>query len=78
MKDFLTKLVSLIVEDPKEIEIKTEEDQGQTVYTIIIPENEVGRVIGKQGKIITAIRCLAKLKATKSQEKVFIKVEGRS
>lgn len=78
MKDFLTKLVSLIVEDPKEIEIKTEEDQGQTVYTIILPENEVGRVIGKQGKIITAIRCLAKLKATKSQEKVFIKVEGRS
>lgn len=77
MKDFLNKIVSAIVEDPGSFEIKVEEKEGETDYTILAPEGEVGKIIGKEGKVITAIRCLARLKAIRNQQKVFIKVEGK-
>lgn len=77
MKDFLKKIVNIIVEDPKKVEISSEENNGAIIYTIFVPEEEVGKIIGKEGKVVTAIRCLARLKALKNQEKVLIKVEGK-
>ena len=77
MKDFLKKIVVTIVENPDQIEISSAEGEGATIYTVLVPEAEVGKVIGKEGKVITAIRCLARLKALKNQEKVLIKVEGK-
>lgn len=76
MKDFLKKIVSAIVENPDQMEIVSVESNGAILFTILVPETEVGKVIGKEGKVITAIRCLARLKAIKNQEKVLVKVEG--
>lgn len=76
MKDFLKKIAALIVENPDQIEISSQQGDGAIIYTIFVPEGEVGKIIGKEGKVITAIRCLARLKALKNQEKVLIKVEG--
>ena len=77
MKDFLVKIVTAIVENPDQIEIVSVDSEGATLYTILVPETEVGKVIGKEGKVITAIRCLARLKAIKNQEKVLVKVEEK-
>lgn len=77
MKDFLKKIAAAIVENPDQIEISSEEGEGAVIYTILVPESEVGKIIGKEGKVITAIRCLARLKALKSQQKVLIKVESK-
>jgi len=77
MKDFLKKIAAAIVENPDQIEISSEEGEGATAYTILVPESEVGKIIGKEGRVISAIRCLARLKALKSQQKVLIKVEAR-
>lgn len=76
MKDFLLKMVAVIVDNPEEIEIKEEEDNGLFIYTLFVPEEEIGRVIGKGGKVINAIRTLARLKAMKNQERVLVKVES--
>lgn len=78
MKDFIKKIVGVIVENPDKIEISSEEGNGAVIYTIFAPEEEVGKLIGKEGRVITAIRCLARLKALKQQEKVLVKVEGRT
>lgn len=78
MKDFLKKIAAAIVENPDQIEISSEEGEGAVIYTILVPESEVGKIIGKEGKVITAIRCLARLKALKSQQKVLIKVEAKA
>jgi predicted RNA-binding protein YlqC (UPF0109 family) len=77
MQDFLKKIVSSIVENPEEIEIASEKNNNVSVYTILVPDTEVGKIIGKGGKVINAIRCLAKLKALKDQERVLIKVEAK-
>ena len=74
MIEFLTKIVSAIVDDPQTIKINLEEGDGLLIYNIFVPESEVGKVIGKEGKVISAIRSLARLKALKSQQKVLVKV----
>lgn len=76
MIEFLTKIVSAIVDDPQKIKIDLEEGNGLFIYKITVPESEVGKVIGKEGKVISAIRSLARLKALKNQQKVLIKVEA--
>ncbi len=76
MIEFLTKIVSAIVDDPQKIKIDFEEANGLLIYKISVPESEVGKVIGKEGKVISSIRSLARLKAFKKQEKVLIKVEA--
>lgn len=76
MKDFLKYLVSFIVNNPEKIEIQERQEESITVYTIVVPEEETGKVIGKGGKVINAIRCLARIKAIKNQERILIKVES--
>lgn len=78
MKNFLKKIVTAIVEEPDKVEISEVKENDQAAYTILVPENEIGRVIGKEGRVITAIRCLARLKALKKQEKILIKVEAKT
>jgi predicted RNA-binding protein YlqC (UPF0109 family) len=75
MKDFLEKLVSYIVSEGVSFEIKEEVFEGLITYTILVPEEEIGKIIGKEGRVISAIRTLYRLKAVKEQKRVLIKVE---
>jgi len=74
MKDFLKKIVSFIIDNPEDLQIKEETVNQLKIYTIVVPQEEIGRIIGKEGKVISAIRCLARLKNLKNQERFFIKV----
>lgn len=76
MKDFLKKIVCSVVDEEELVEIKEEITNGLTTYTIVVSPDEVGRIIGKNGKVISALRTLARLRASKNQERVLIKVEG--
>jgi len=75
MKDFLKKIVGSIVDKEESVEIKEEVGNGLTTYTIVVPQDEIGKVIGKRGKVINALRTLARLKAMKKEQRVLIKVE---
>jgi hypothetical protein len=76
MKDFLKKLVSFIIDRPELVEIEEKIEDGLTILTIFVPEEEVGKIIGKGGKVINALRTLCRLKSAKSQERVIVKVEA--
>lgn len=77
MKDFLLKIVTLIVDNPENVEILEEIQESIKVYTISVPEEEMGRMIGKGGKVVNAIRCLTRLKASKNKEKVMVRVNPK-
>lgn len=75
MKDFLIYLTSLIVDHPDEITIE-ERPFGETMMQYIIKSNpeDTGKIIGREGKIIQAIRNVAKILAVKENRQIRVEI----
>lgn len=65
MKDSIHYIVTAIVDHPDDVVIDEHQDGDTTVFTIHVHADDMGQVIGKSGRIIRAIRDLAKVIATK-------------
>jgi hypothetical protein len=73
MIDLAKFLVTQIVDDPDAVKIDSQLDQnGTTILTVSVGPNDMGKVIGRGGKIINAIRELVKVKAIKSNQRVRV------
>ena len=72
MKDILQKIVLTIVENEDKVEIAETEDEGVLNFTITVDSADMGRIIGKNGKVIKAIRNVMKIPAMKNNKKIFI------
>lgn len=75
MIDFIKKIVSFIVEEGTLFDVKEEITDALTTYIILVPETEMGKLIGKGGKVINAIRVLSRLKASGEQKRILVKIE---
>lgn len=72
MKKILLYLVSSIVNDPKKVEIEEKEEDEMINFTIKVADEDMGRIIGKQGKVIRAIRNVMKIPAIKQNKRINI------
>ena len=73
MKDILLNIVTAIVESPKKVEVKEEaQEDGAINYVITVAKEDMGRIIGKNGKVIRAIRNVMKIPAIKNNKKIFV------
>lgn len=60
MKEFLEAIVKPLVDNPGEVVIEETENEDSIVYSLRVAQNDMGKVIGKQGRIAKAIRTLMK------------------
>lgn len=65
MKDTLLFLLSSIVDHPEDITIEEQTDDARSIFKIGANPQDIGKIIGRGGRIIRAIRDLVKLIATK-------------
>ncbi len=65
MKDTLLYLVQSIVDHPEGVAVDEQNDQDRTILRLTVHPDDMGKVIGKSGRIIRAIRDLVKLIAAK-------------
>ena len=72
MRDVLSQIISSIVEKPDEVEVKEEEQDGVVNFTITVAKEDMGKIIGKGGKVIRAIRTVMKIPAIKNNKKIFV------
>jgi len=72
MKDILKYIVTAIVEKDEEVEISESEENGVVNLVISVSPDDMGRIIGKNGKVIKAIRNIMKIPAMKNNKKVFV------
>lgn len=77
MKELLEIIARGLVENPDKVNVTVDEpnERGIIVYHLHVDESEMGRVIGKQGRIAKAIRTVVKARAVKDGEKVQIDID---
>ena len=75
LKDLLLFLARSLVDNPDKVNV-TENDNGQSViYKLSVADEDMGKVIGKQGRNAQAIRLIMKAAASKENKKVIVDVE---
>jgi uncharacterized protein len=72
MKDTLHFIVSAIVDSPDAVVIDEHEEDGFVILTITVDPSDMGKVIGKEGKVIRSIRNIMKVKAMKTNQRIKI------
>ena len=76
MKDLLAVIAKGLVDDPDSVSVEADapNEEGTVVYHIHVAENDMGRIIGKQGRIAKAIRTVVKAASSKSSKKVIVDI----
>ena len=74
MKDLLTYIVQSLVDKPEEVSINEREQSGETVYEVRVADGDMGKVIGRQGRIVKEIRILMKAVAQRKGKKVSVEI----
>ena len=76
MKDLVEYIVRSIASKPDEVKItESEEDgSGRVILTLEVSEEDKGRVIGKQGRVIQSIRTLLRVTAVKQDVRVTLEI----
>jgi predicted RNA-binding protein YlqC (UPF0109 family) len=65
MKELIEYIATAIVDSPDEVRVREEEEGDTLVYFLEVAEPDMGKVIGKQGRIANAIRALLKVAAAR-------------
>ena len=74
MKELVGFIVKSLVDNPEKLVITTEEEGEVLKIFIKADENDIGKIIGKQGKIAKAIRTIVRSSAMKLGKKVIIEI----
>jgi uncharacterized protein len=74
VRDFLEYLTRALVEDPEAVEVEEFEENGDLVYEISVADDDLGRVIGKSGRVANALRSVAKAAAVKQERRVIVDI----
>ena len=74
MKELLTYIVQNLVEKPAEVSVTEREANGETVFEVRVADGDMGKVIGRQGRIVKEIRILMKAVAQRKGKKVSVEI----
>ena len=74
MKDLLEYLTRALVEEPGAVEVEEFDEDGDLVYEISVADDDLGRVIGKGGRVANALRSVAKAAAVKQERRVIVDI----
>lgn len=77
MKELLETIVADLVEDKSAIEVTVDEpdEEGVVVYHLHVAADDMGRVIGKQGRIAKAIRVVMRAAASRNGQKIMVEID---
>ena len=74
MTELVASIARSLVDDPDAVSVTEETDGSGTVIKLKVASDDMGKVIGKQGRIAKAIRTVVKAAATKAGTKVTVEI----
>lgn len=77
MKELLITIVNGLVEDKSAVQVDVDEpnEEGIIVYHLHVAPDDMGRVIGKQGRIAKAIRTVMRAGAGRQNQKIMVEID---
>ena len=77
MKDLLVAIATGLVEDKDAVEVVVDEpnEEGVVVYHLHVAPDDMGRVIGKQGRIAKALRIVMRAGASRINQKIMVEID---
>lgn len=74
MKDLVEVIAKALVDDPESVVVTEREERKATILEVRVADSDMGKVIGKQGRIAKAIRSVVKAAAAKEDKKVIVDI----
>ena len=74
MKELVEVITKALVDSPEEVVVTEREDKKTTVLEVRVAESDMGKVIGKQGRIAKAIRTVVKAAGVHEDKKIVVEI----
>ena len=75
MKELVEVIASALVDSPEDVVVTETEDEKQIVLNITVSPEDMGKVIGKQGRIAKAIRTVVRAAGSKGDKKIMVDIQ---
>ncbi|MBO5072557.1 MAG: KH domain-containing protein [Eubacterium sp.] len=75
MKELVEVIAGALVDDPASVVVTETEDDNQIVLSLTVAPDDMGKVIGKQGRIAKAIRTVVRAAGSKSDKKIMVDIQ---
>jgi predicted RNA-binding protein YlqC (UPF0109 family) len=75
-KEFLLYIIKALVDDPSQVEINVVEGEKSTIFELKVAPPDIGKVIGKNGRIAKAVRTLLNAAIAKSGKRISLDILG--
>ncbi|MBU4175661.1 MAG: KH domain-containing protein [Actinobacteria bacterium] len=74
MEDLLEYLARALVDNPDDVQVEVIEGERSAILQLRVHPDDIGKVIGKQGRIVQAMRTLVKAAATKEGKNAIVEI----
>lgn len=75
MKELVEVIASALVDSPEDVVVTETEDENQIVLSLTVAPDDMGKVIGKQGRIAKAIRTVVRAAGSKVDKKIMVDIQ---
>lgn len=74
MKDYVEFIAKSLVDKPEEVEVREMEDRGCKVLELKVAQEDLGKIIGRQGKTARALRLLVGAAAIRAKKRIMLEI----
>jgi len=74
MKGLIKTIVTPLVDHPEDIVVTEKEEETKIVYHLTVNENDVGKVIGKNGRVAKAVRTVIYAAKTDANKRIYLDI----
>jgi hypothetical protein len=74
MKELVEVIAKSLVKNPCQVTVTEAKDNNVTVFEVRVAPEDMGKIIGKQGRIAKALRTVVKAAATRENQKVMVEI----
>ncbi|MDQ0270255.1 KH domain-containing protein [Cytobacillus purgationiresistens] len=75
MKKLIETIVKPLVDFPEDIRVNVQEEDNTVTYLLSVNKSDMGKVIGKQGRVAKAIRTVVYAAGTSQEKKIFLEIK---